>query len=415
MYKTYNARPVPRPNAPKPPQKWPLLPLLLLLLVAGYSAYALLKPLPDAKLTLTPPVMPAQVRVNVPWPHGAVNEQSAYGAVGYGLLASSGPATPMPTASIAKVITALAVLSVKPLVPGEQGPSITFSQHDVDLYYQYAAQDGSVVPVYAGESVSEYQALQAMMLPSANNIADSLAAWAFGSPAAYTGYANKFVKKLGMSQTTVTDASGFAPTTLSTPSDLVRLGLAAMGNPVLADITSQKSAEFPDYGEIENVNAMLGRSGIRGIKTGNTDQAGGCFLAAADVAVGKQKITVVTAVMDAPSLADAMRGSLPLVQSAPSLFQTINAVLPGQSVGQAATPWGSNAGIIATKGITVTAWNGTAVAPKVTPARVTTPAAAHAAAGKLSLDFNGQRYVSNLELAQPISAPSAAWRLAHPF
>jgi D-alanyl-D-alanine carboxypeptidase (penicillin-binding protein 5/6) len=99
-----------------------------------------------------------------------------------------------------------------------------------------------VVKVAAGEQISEYQALQAMLLPSANNMADSLARWAFGSPADYVTYANGIIKKMGLSHTVVGNTNGFDDTTTSTADDLVMIGLQAMRNPVIADIVSQSTA-----------------------------------------------------------------------------------------------------------------------------------------------------------------------------
>ena len=40
-----------------------------------------------------------------------------------------------------------------------------------------AGQDESVVPIEAGEQLTERKALQALLLPSANNIAAVLAQW----------------------------------------------------------------------------------------------------------------------------------------------------------------------------------------------------------------------------------------------
>jgi D-alanyl-D-alanine carboxypeptidase (penicillin-binding protein 5/6) len=416
MYRTYNARPLPRAETPKRSFRKLLFVLaVVLLLVAGYCALALLRPLPAIHTTITPPVTPSQIKVNIPWPTTAPKEEAAFGADGYGLLASSGPLTPVPTASVTKVITAMAVLNKKPLKSGEAGPTITLTAHDVDLYNQYVAEDGSVVPVTAGETISEYQALQAMMLPSANNIADTLAEWAFGSLSAYNQFANSYVKTLGMTSTTVTDASGFTPTTVSTARDLVLLGDATLDNPVLAEIINQKTAEFPGYGTMHNVNSLLGTSSIRGIKTGNTDEAGGCFLSAADVMIGDKKITVITAVMSAPNLPDALRSSLPLVQSAPSQFQTVRAVRAGQVVGHVTTGWGAASDITADKDVQVTAWSGTAIVPIVSKTAVQQPTSAHAKVGSLSLKFNGTTQSTDLELRQAITPPTLWWRLSHPL
>lgn len=293
---------------PRPPQRrrklrW-LLPVMVIVLI--YILYAAFRPVSGLTTTLTPPVIPAQIKVALPWP--GFGEQ-AIGADGYGLLASNGAQTPLPTASVAKVITALAVLRQKPLSLGQQGPILTLGSQDIALYHDYVAKNGSVVPVAMGEQISQYQALQALLLPSGNNIADSLAVWAFGSMKAYTEYANDLVRKLGMSQTNIADASGFAPASVSTASDLIRLADAAYDNPVLAEIVGQKTADIPQAGTVRNVNALLGQSGIVGIKTGNTDENPGVFLAAAKVQVGGKPLTIFIAITKAPDLMQAGRFS----------------------------------------------------------------------------------------------------------
>src|SRR5207245_1841316 len=107
--------------------------------------------------------------------------QAGIGAAGYGLLSVAGAQTAAPIASVAKVMTALAVLSQKPLELNQQGPTITITEEDVASYENYVTQGGSVVRVDSGEQISEYQALQAMLIPSANNMAFTLSRWAFGS------------------------------------------------------------------------------------------------------------------------------------------------------------------------------------------------------------------------------------------
>lgn len=411
----YNMRPIPAKPNPKRSYKGLIISLSVIIVIVGaYVAYALLRPLPTLKTTVIPPVLPAQVRVNIPWP---ANGQAAFGAQGYGLLASHNTNQPVPTASVAKVITALAILNKHPLKPGETGPVLTMTAHDVDIYNQYAAQGGSVVPVFEGQKITEYQALQAMMLPSANNMADTTAIWAFGSLQAYSAFANSFVKTLGMTQTTIgADASGFSPTTVSTATDLVRLGGNALANPVLADIVDQQTADFPDYGTIDNVNTLLGQYGIHGIKTGNTDEAGGCFLAAADVSVGGQNITVITAVMGDSTLGQAMRDSVPMVQSSVSQFQNVLVVSTDQSVGQVTSVWGADSDIIATDDISSLTWAGTALSPNVHTRNINAPASAGTPVGSLSLTSQlGKQLSSQLVLKSAITKPTTKWRLMHPL
>ncbi len=251
--------------------------------------------------------VPAQVP-KFDWP---TYGQAAFGAHDYGVLATSGQQKPFPMASVAKTVTALAILKQKPLTRGEQGPILTLTNADVAIYNRYVAQNGSVALVESGEQITEYQALQAIMLPSANNMAETLANWAFGSQADYVAYANNLVKSYGMTNTHIVDASGFSPGTTSTAQDLVLLGTRAMANPILAEIVAQTQATLPVAGLVRNVNYQLGENGVIGIKTGNTAEAGGCYLMAATRTFdAKHTLTLIVAVMGAPNLATAMRDSL---------------------------------------------------------------------------------------------------------
>ena len=62
----------------------------------------------------------------------------------------------------------------------QSGPTYTITDQDVDFYDQVVAEDGSNLPVTAGEQFSERQLLLALLLPSANNIAETLAVWVAG-------------------------------------------------------------------------------------------------------------------------------------------------------------------------------------------------------------------------------------------
>jgi D-alanyl-D-alanine carboxypeptidase (penicillin-binding protein 5/6) len=256
---------------------------------------------------------------NLPWPSYG---EAAVGAVGYGVLATHGSQTPVPTASVAKVMTALAVLKKMPLESGEQGPIITITQEDQSLYDYYQAQNGSLAAVEVGEEITEYEALEALLLPSANNMADTLANWAFGSVDAYSDYANELAKSLGMTQSDFADASGFSPATVSTAEDLVKLGEAALQNPVIAEIVAKESAVIPVAGMVTNTNRLLGRNGINGIKTGNTDQAGGVFMGSRPATLPNgQTIQLVSVVMSAPSITSALIDSVPVLETTSELLR----------------------------------------------------------------------------------------------
>ena len=81
-------------------------------------------------------------------------------------------------------MTADSVLRDHPLQLGQDGPAITLTDADVADTDRRAGHDESVVSVAAGEQLTDRQALQAVLVPSANNIPRS---WRAGTPAPRIG------------------------------------------------------------------------------------------------------------------------------------------------------------------------------------------------------------------------------------
>lgn len=232
-----------------------------------------------AQAAQTPAVtIPTDFQIPMPWPdYGS----SAYLVPKDNLLATSDAnAQPVPVASLAKIITALAIMKEKPLQVGEQGPVITLNDQDIAIYREYVRKNGSVVPVADGQQISQYQALQAILMVSANNMSDSVVQRIFGSTEAYASYANQMLKDLGLKNTTVADASGYSPDTVSTAEDMARLGYLYLQNPVLREIAMSPGATIPVAGQIPNYNSFMNEDGIVGLKVGDTDEAGKCLLVA---------------------------------------------------------------------------------------------------------------------------------------
>ncbi len=353
------------------------------------------------------------------WP---VAGQSAVSILGTEILDTHGKQTPVPIASTAKVITALVVMDKKPLKLGETGPVVTLTEADVELYKKTMAADGSLIPVAAGESISENQMIQAIMLPSANNIADSMAIWAYGSLPAYALAANAYLKSHGLTNTHVgSDASGLSPTTTSTAADLVKIGKMAMENPVLAEIVGQSSATgIPLTTTVKNVNSLLGTANIIGVKTGNTDEAGGVFISASRITVADRPTIIVTAVAGSPTLFNALKDSLALVRSAQTNFSTVHMVKAGDILGKYQLHQGGSVAAVAGKDLKVTGWKGSQVRAQ-TNLRTMSSEEASDPSGQIvgsvttsnSVLSNKQSIPVNLN-ANP-SEPSSLWRLTHPL
>jgi serine-type D-Ala-D-Ala carboxypeptidase (penicillin-binding protein 5/6) len=184
---------------------------------------------------------------------------------------------PAAIASVAKVMTAYLMLRDHPLQPGQEGPTITLTDADVADTDRRAGQAESVVPIVAGEQLTELQALQALLLPSANNIAAVLARWDAGSADRFVARMNATARSLGMTHTRYTDPSGYDDATVSTAADQVRIADQAMRLPVFASIVATPSATLPVAGIVHNTDTLLGHNGFVGVKTGSDKAAGGCF------------------------------------------------------------------------------------------------------------------------------------------
>jgi len=378
--------------------------------IISVATAAYLRPIPAVGPTAREVEVSKTDAINLPWP---VYGQAALGANGYGLLSTSGEQKPVPIASLAKVVAALSVLEKKPLSIGQKGPIITLASSDVQLFEDYFARGGSVVKVQAGEKITEYEALQAMLLPSGNNIADSLALWAFGSDKVYLALANQMVSKMGLADTRIADASGFSPQTVSTAKDLARIGQAAMANPVIAEIVNQKKAVVPVAGEISNVNWLLGQEGVIGVKTGNTEEAGGCFLFAADRLVGGKTVRLIGAVLGAPTRNAAIADSRALIQSADAGFKNIVLVSRGELVGRYQAPWGAGTTIVAKQDITALVWKGSEAKSEVKLQLAKQGSASGTDAGIILITVGEQQILGKAVLKEPLPGPSWIWRIFH--
>lgn len=180
-------------------------------------------------------------------------------------------------ASVAKVMTAYLVLRDHPLRLGEDGPTITLTAADVADTNRRRGQRESVVSIAAGEQLTERQALLALLLPSANNIAVVLARWDAGSADSFVARMNAAARSLGMASTRYTDPSGYDDATVSTAADQLRVVDRAMRLPMFASIVASPTATLPVAGTVHNTNTLLGRNGFVGVKTGSDAAAGGCF------------------------------------------------------------------------------------------------------------------------------------------
>jgi D-alanyl-D-alanine carboxypeptidase (penicillin-binding protein 5/6) len=229
-------------------------------------------------------------------PHG----QAAFIRTGQSQVQAGPNQHPAAIASLAKVMTAYLVLRDHPLRLGQDGPTIRLTDADVADTDRRRRQQESVVSIAAGEQLTERQALQALLLPSANNIAAVLAQWDAGSVDRFVARMNAAARSLGMTHTRYTDPSGYDDATMSTAADQVRIVDRAMSLQVFASIVATPSATLPVAGTVHNTNALLGHNGFVGVKTGSTAAAGGCFAFRAIGWIDGKRTTITGVVLGQP-------------------------------------------------------------------------------------------------------------------
>jgi D-alanyl-D-alanine carboxypeptidase (penicillin-binding protein 5/6) len=298
----------------------------------------------------------------LPWP---TTGQAAVEVEGVGSLGMSGRADrPVPIASVAKTMTAYVILEHHPLAAGESGPAITVTSAEAAAYGGQLAEGQSLVHVYAGERISERASLEALMLASADNIANILARWDAGSVASFVASMNAAAARLGMTHTRYADPSGLDPATVSTAADQIKLAETAMRPAGLRGIVAEPAATIPDEGRITNFNRLLGHSGVIGVKTGSTSQAGGCLLFAATGTVGGIPVTIVGAVLGQPLdsgddfLADTLAAAQRLIAATWDSLTAATIALPGRELAVVRRSGSADLRLGVRSPVTVVGWPG---------------------------------------------------------
>ncbi len=374
------------------------------------AAFQYFRPLP---VTAATSVVPLSERLGtapaLPWP---AQGEAALFVDGPGDAGSFGGQSPVPMASTAKMMTALLVLEDHPLALNEAGPTITVTRADVNAFYAERNQGESVLPVVAGEQLSQYQLLQGLLLPSASNFAEMLATWDAGTVPAFVARMNARATTLGMSATHYADVSGFSPLSVSIPSDLIKLGQTAMLQPVFAQIVGQSQAPLPVAGVVHNLDTLLGQGGVVGIKTGHTDQAGGCFVMAADLSVDGIAVRVYGAVMGQPNeLAGAFKATSALLQGLVPALHAHTVVHHNDVIARYRTAWDESGTIVASQSLTWVLLDGTSVSRQVRLDDLPATLPAGTRVGTLLLVAGPRQAEVPLVTAAPINGPGAGWRL----
>ncbi|MFE5793769.1 D-alanyl-D-alanine carboxypeptidase family protein [Streptomyces sp. NPDC056503] len=354
---------------PPPPNAWRTTlrrvriwtPLVLLLLIV-FAIVQMVRPLPAAvlKLSGTPAYTFSGGALTMPWPGEG---QGAVEVEGVGSMGTYGAQKPAPIASVTKTMTAYVILRDHPIKGKQKGPEITVDKKAAE---QAKAAHESTAPVKEGQTYTEKELLQLLMIPSANNVARLLARWDAGSEQAFVDKMNAAAKELGMTQSRYTDPSGLLDSTVSTPRDQLKLAKAVMKFDVFREIVDMPNATIEGVGYIENNNSrLLLKDGVTGIKTGSSTPAGGNLLWSANTIVDGRTHRILGIVMGAQNaerLNDKLELSLDysyeLIKKAQDDVTSATVVKKGQVLGYVDDGLGGRTPVVATKEIKAVGWPG---------------------------------------------------------
>ncbi|MFD3379085.1 MULTISPECIES: D-alanyl-D-alanine carboxypeptidase [unclassified Streptomyces] len=341
---------------------------LVLLLAVVFAVVQAVRPLPTPTLALTADESYAFEgnKVSLPWPGEG---QGWMDVNGIGTVDRFGEQKPVAIGSVAKAMTAYVILKEHPLKPGEDGAQIPVDAK-AETEGGYDAQGESTLnTVKEGDTLTEKDAIAAIMIPSANNIARLLARWdSNGSEEAFVKKMNDAAKDLGMTDTTYTDPSGLKETTVSTAEDQVKLGNELVRMQALVDITKLPTWVDPSGKKWDNYNRLVPYNNAIGIKTGSTTKAGGNLLFAATQEVGGENVIVVGAVLGQhkPPIIDTVNAvSKEAMIAAQEALTSQKILKKGDVVGYVDDGLGGRTPVVATKDVSAVGWAGQTVKLKL--------------------------------------------------
>lgn len=212
-------------------------------------------------------------------------------------------------ASLTKIMTCILAMEN---TPDLDNTILTYPTSVQDFLYNYQYVEGngavSLGGMLAGEELSMRQLLYAMMLPSANEAAMTVAEYIGGSQEGFVAMMNQRAGELGLTNTNFVNCNGlFNENHYSSPHDMAILALHAMELDGFMDIVSTASYDTGPTNKHDNLTwettikmqhpkSQFYYAGLRGIKSGTLPESGSCLVSSCT----RDGFTYLLVVMGAP-------------------------------------------------------------------------------------------------------------------
>jgi serine-type D-Ala-D-Ala carboxypeptidase (penicillin-binding protein 5/6) len=242
------------------------------------------------------------------------------------VLASSNAHERVQIASLTKLMTVL----------------LTFQHHKlsdvVTVDPRAAAVGQSSAYLVAGEQLTVHDLLEAALIQSANDAADALALSIAPSFPAFAKLMNREAAKLGLRDTHYVRPDGLdAPGEYSSAADVTKLARILMRRPFFRATVARETATIAGGEVLHTWNDLLGVvPHVIGVKTGHTDEAGWCQVAAER----DEGVTVYVTVLGGPSRTVRNEDLESLLAWGVAQFRVVEPVQPGATYATVAVPYG---------------------------------------------------------------------------
>ncbi|HUC14316.1 MAG TPA: serine hydrolase, partial [Acidimicrobiales bacterium] len=231
---------------------------------------------PASTTTTLPTAPPAKVQVPVATSYVLVDANTGDVLAGYN------ERLPVPPASLTKVLTALVAVSYLPANAVVRGTKASWNAYP------------NTVGIEIGVAWPLNEVLQSLLVLSANDAAYAIAQRVSGSLAAFAGVMERSALQIGMEDSPVfhdpaglDGTEGYEGGNLVSARDLAIAGRDLLRARELAEIVAEQQYHFVDPTGVAHWLPSMDETflesytGAIGIKTGYTDQAGDCLMAAA--------------------------------------------------------------------------------------------------------------------------------------
>ncbi len=313
------------------------------------------------------------------------------------VIAAKGADRPLPIASTTKLMTAY--LTLKNLKPNQ---TVTAAP------YRPIASTEILLGLHPGEKIKVRDLLYGLLLPSANDAAQTLAVGVAGSVPAFVSQMNQAAQDLGLANTSYANPIGLdSPKNYSSARDLVTLADILLQNRLFARIVDSPSAVLHSgdmQRRVDTRNTLLNQEPfVDGVKTGHTIKAGYVLVGAGR----RDSTTLISAVLGTPSEAARDAETLELLNYGFSLYRSSTPVEQGEELADPKLDYrDDHLSLVAERTLPVSTREGERVATSVdAPDEVSGAVEKGEQLGKVVVTVNGKQAASSpLVAAESVEA-----------